>query len=155
MRSNLVETLIGTIVVVVAAVFLVFAYTAAGVRTGVGGYELSAKFDRVDGVSVGSDVRLSGIKIGSVIRQELDPQNYVAVVRMNIDSNIKLPEDTAARIASEGLLGGNYLSVEPGGSDVMLKPGGEIKHTQGAVNLLDLIGQAVFGAAGANKPAAE
>jgi phospholipid/cholesterol/gamma-HCH transport system substrate-binding protein len=153
MRSNLVETLIGTIVVVIAAVFLVFAYSTAGVRTGVGGYELMAKFDRVDGLSVGGDVRLSGIKIGSVVSQDLDPQSYVAVVRLNIDSKIKLPEDTAARIASEGLLGGNYLSLEPGGSEVMLKNGGEIKSTQGAVNLLDLIGQAIFGAAGANKPA--
>jgi phospholipid/cholesterol/gamma-HCH transport system substrate-binding protein len=153
MRSNLVETLIGTIVVVVAAVFLVFAYSTAGVRTGVGGYELRAKFDRVDGLAVGGDVRLSGIKIGSVVSQELDPETYVAVVRLNIDGKVKLPEDSAARIASEGLLGGNYLSLEPGGSDVMLKNGGEIKHTQGAVNLLDLIGQAIFGAAGANKPA--
>ena len=154
MGSHFVETLVGTVVVVVAAVFLVFAYTTAGVRSSVGGYELVAKFDRVDGLNIGSDVRLSGIKVGSITRQDLDPKTYVAVVRLNVDGIVKLPEDSAARIASEGLLGGNYLSLEPGGSDVMLKEGSEIKFTQGAVNLLDLIGQAIFGAAGGGaKPA--
>jgi phospholipid/cholesterol/gamma-HCH transport system substrate-binding protein len=155
MGSHFVETLVGTVVVVVAAVFLVFAYSTAGVRTGVGGYELVAKFDRVDGLNIGSDVRLSGIKIGSITRQELDPKSYVAVVHLNVDGTVKLPEDSAARIASEGLLGGNYLSLEPGGSEVMLKAGSEIKFTQGAVNLLDLIGQAIFGAAGGGAKPAE
>ncbi len=154
MGSHFVETLVGTVVVVVAAVFLVFAYSSVGLRSSVGGYELVAKFDRVDGLNIGSDVRLSGIKVGSITRQELDPKTYVAVVRLTVDGVVKVPEDSAARIASEGLLGGNYLSLEPGGSDVMLKEGSEIKFTQGAVNLLDLIGQAIFGAAGGGaKPA--
>lgn len=154
MGSHFVETLVGTVVVVVAAVFLVFAYSSVGLRSSVGGYELVAKFDRVDGLNIGSDVRMSGIKVGSITRQELDPKTYVAVVRLTVDGVVKVPEDSAARIASEGLLGGNYLSLEPGGSDVMLKEGSEIKFTQGAVNLLDLIGQAIFGAAGGGaKPA--
>jgi phospholipid/cholesterol/gamma-HCH transport system substrate-binding protein len=149
--GNLVETLIGAVVLVVAGLFLVFAYSAANVRSTMGGYELSAKFDRVDGLNVGGDVRLSGIKVGSIVAQDLDPATYQARVRINVDGKVKLPDDSSAKIASEGLLGGNYLAIEPGGSETMLKHGGEIKFTQGSVNLLDLIGQAMFGAATGNK----
>ncbi|MCW5731396.1 MAG: outer membrane lipid asymmetry maintenance protein MlaD [Alphaproteobacteria bacterium] len=148
MRGNVVETLIGAVVVAVAAFFLVFAYRTAGVAS-VGGYEVIAKFDRVDGLTIGSDVRMSGIKIGTIVGQSLDPQTYRAVVRFTVDSAIPLPDDSSAKIASSGLLGPNYLSVEPGGSDDLIRPGGEVKYTQGAVNLLDLIAQAIFSATGA------
>lgn len=148
MGGNLVETLIGAVVLAVAAVFLAFAYTTAGVRSTVTGYEVVARFDRIDGLATGSDVRLSGIKIGSVTGQTLDTKTYQAVVRLNVDSSVKLPDDSSAKIATEGLLGGSYLSIEPGGSDAMLKAGGEIKFTQGAISLVDLIGQAIFSAAG-------
>lgn len=148
MGGNLVETLIGAVVLAVATVFLVFAYSTAGVRSTVTGYEVMARFDRIDGLATGSDVRLSGIKIGSVTGQSLDTRTYQAVVRLNIDSAVKLPDDSSAKVATEGLLGGSYLSIEPGGSDAMLKSGGEIKFTQGAISLVDLIGQAIFSAAG-------
>lgn len=148
MGGNLVETLIGAVVLAVATVFLVFAYSTAGVRSTVTGYEVMARFDRIDGLATGSDVRLSGIKIGSVAGQALDTKTYQAVVRLNIDSAVKLPDDSSAKVATEGLLGGSYLSIEPGGSDAMLKAGGEIKFTQGAISLVDLIGQAIFSAAG-------
>ena len=148
MGGNLVETLIGAVVLAVATVFLVFAYSTAGVRSTVTGYEVLARFDRIDGLATGSDVRLSGIKIGSVTGQSLDTKTYQAVVRLNVDSAVKLPDDSSAKVATEGLLGGSYLSIEPGGSDAMLKAGGEIKFTQGAISLVDLIGQAIFSAAG-------
>jgi phospholipid/cholesterol/gamma-HCH transport system substrate-binding protein len=154
MGGNLVETLIGAVVLVVAGLFLVFAYSTAGVRSGVGGYELIARFDRVDGLAVGNDVRISGIKVGTVTRQDLDPQTYAAVVRMTIDNGVKVPADSSAKIATEGLLGGSHLAIQPGGSDEVLKSGGEITLTQGAVNLLDLVGQAVFSAGGAGEKAA-
>src|SRR5690606_38029993 len=96
-------------------------------------------FDRVDGLAVGSDVRLSGIKVGTVTGQELDPHSYQAVVRFSMDPAVQLPEDTAAKITSEGLLGGNYLALSPGGSDIMLEPGEDIAYTQGAVDFLSLI----------------
>ena len=147
MGGNILETLIGAVVLVVAGVFLVFAYSTAGVRA-VGGYELHAKFDRVDGLAVGGDVRMSGIKVGTISAERLDPETYRAVVSFTVDTSVKLPDDSSAKVASQGLLGGNYLSLEPGGSDVMLKPGQEVRYTQGAVNLMDLIGQAIFGAAG-------
>lgn len=153
MGGNLVETLIGAVVLAVAAVFLVFAYNRADVRT-IKGYELSAKFDKIDGVQVGSDVLMSGIKIGTVVGQQLDPENYLAVVRFTVRENIEVPEDSAVKIASNGLLGDKYLALEPGGSDVMLKPGEQIQFTQGSVDILDLIGKAIYsGAAGAATPA--
>ena len=150
MNSNLVETLIGAVVLAVALFFLAFAYSTAGVGGGLSGYELQARFSRADGLVVGGDVRLSGIKIGTITRQSLDPQTYSAVVSFSVHDQYQLPDDSAVKIASEGLLGGNYLSVEPGGSDKMLKPGDEVKFTQGSVNLMDLIGQAIFSATGGN-----
>ena len=147
MSSNLVETLIGAVVLVVAGVFLAFAYSTAGVGSGrVSGYELQASFSRADGLVNGGDVRLSGIKIGTIVGQKLDPKTYNAVITFTVDSRYQLPDDSAVKIASEGLLGGNYLSVEPGGSETMLKPGGTVQYTQGSVNLMDLIGQAIFSA---------
>lgn len=146
MQGNLVETLIGAVVLAVAGFFLAFAYSTAGVGGGVTGYELKAHFNRADGLNIGSDVRLSGIKIGTITGQTLDPKTYDAVVTFTVDGRYKLPDDSAAKIASESLLGGNYLSIEPGGSDAMLKPGENIKFTQGSVSLMDLIGQAIFSA---------
>jgi len=144
MNSNLVETLIGAVVIGVAAVFLVFAYSTVGPKTG-GGYALTAKFDRVDGLPVGADVRISGIKVGSVTGQDLDPVTYRALVRISMSSTIELPDDSSAKVASEGLLGGAYIAIEPGGSDKLLTPGGEIKYTQSSVDLMGLISRAVFG----------
>lgn len=147
MNGNLVETLIGAVVLAVALFFLAFAYTTTGFGGGVStGYELQARFGRADGLVVGGDVRMSGIKIGTITQQTLDPKTYAAIITFSVDSRYQLPEDTAVKVASEGLLGGNYLSVEPGGSEVMLKPGDEVKFTQGSVNLMDLIGQAIFSA---------
>ncbi|MBX3508072.1 outer membrane lipid asymmetry maintenance protein MlaD [Parvibaculum sp.] len=145
MQSNLVETLIGTLVVAVAAVFLFYGYTSSGMRSS-SGYQVNAAFSAVDGLANGADVRLSGIKIGTVVRQKLDPETYQAIVTLDIASDVKLPDDSSAKITSEGLLGGSYISVTPGGSEDMLKSGGEIMFTQGSVDLMSLIGQAVFSA---------
>jgi phospholipid/cholesterol/gamma-HCH transport system substrate-binding protein len=150
MGGNLVETLIGAVVLVVAALFLAFAYSSTGARA-IDGYELYAKFDRVDGLSPGNDVRLSGIKVGTIVEQSLDEDTFFAVIKMEIDPKIKLPEDSSAKITSEGLLGGNYLALEPGGADELLGPGDEITITQGSVDLLGLISQAVFSISGGKK----
>lgn len=143
MAGNLVETLIGAVVLVVAAVFMVFAYSRTDVGE-VSGYELSARFERIDGLSPGADVRMSGIKVGTVIEQELDERTYVAVVRLSIDPKVRLPEDSSAEVVSEGLLGGKYLSLSPGGSDAMIAAGGEIKYTQSSVNFEQLLGKFMF-----------
>lgn len=148
MQNSLVETLIGAAVLAVAALFLVFAYTSTGTGA-VSGYEVKASFSRVDGVNVGTDVRLSGIKVGTVSRLALNPKTYSAVVTMSLRNDVKIPEDSSVRVTSEGLLGNQYLSIEPGGSNQMIAPGGEIENTQGAIDLIGLLGKAVFGAGGA------
>jgi phospholipid/cholesterol/gamma-HCH transport system substrate-binding protein len=143
MRNNVMEAIIGAVVLVVAGFFLVFAYTRSDVRQ-VSGYDVTADFNQVSGITVGSDVRMSGIKIGSVINQHLDPASYQAVLGMSIDNRVKIPEDSSAKITSDGLLGSSYVMIEPGGSPDLLKNGGQIQYTQGAVDLMSLLGQAVF-----------
>lgn len=151
MGRNLVETLMGAVVLAVAAFFLVFAYSTTNVRA-VRGYEVFAKFERVDGVATGSDVKVSGIKVGTLVDQRLDPESYLAVIRLSIDNSIKLPEDTVAQISSEGLLGSNFVSLVPGGADKMIPPGGEIKYTQAPVNLVQMLGKFIFNAADSATP---
>lgn len=148
MQSGFVETLIGAVVVIVAAGFFYYGWNTTG-SGAVSGYEVVAKFDRIDGIGVGTDVRLSGIKIGSVTKQELDAKTYRALVRMNIRPEVQLPDDSSIKVASEGLLGGSYLSVGPGGSDTMMKAGSEFEVTQGSIDLVGLLGQAIFSGAGA------
>jgi phospholipid/cholesterol/gamma-HCH transport system substrate-binding protein len=143
MGRSLIETLMGVLVLAVAGLFVVFAYNTTSIRT-VGGYDVIAKFPRVDGLSRGADVRLSGIKVGTVVDQRLEPETFLAVVRMNIDSGIRLPADTVAQVASEGLLGGNFVALVPGGDDRVIAAGGEIKYTQPPVNLVQLLGRFMF-----------
>ena len=153
MQNNTFETLIGAIVVLVAAGFLYYAYAYSN-SSGLAGYEVNAKFQRVDGLNVGTDVRLSGIKIGSVSALTLDPRTYQATVHLNIRDDIKLPDDSSIMVTNTGLLGNSYLSVSPGGSDTMLKPGGSIVNTQGSVDLMSLIGRFATGAGGSSAPPA-
>tara|TARA_R110002072_G_scaffold13256_6_gene55750 strand:- start:114 stop:566 length:453 start_codon:yes stop_codon:yes gene_type:complete len=139
MRNNLVETLMGAIVLVIASSFLYFAFSHSGVSTN-GGKVYIAKFDKIDGLSVGSDVKISGIKVGTIVDQYLDTETFYAVVRISIDPKIKLTESTFAKITSEGLLGGNYLVLDPGSEDdIILEEGDEIPNTQGSVDLLNLL----------------
>jgi phospholipid/cholesterol/gamma-HCH transport system substrate-binding protein len=150
MQNSMVETLIGAAVLAVAILFLTYAYTSTGAGP-VNGYQITAKFNRVDGVNTGSDVRLSGVKVGTVSKLALDPMTYNAVVTMALQNSVQLPDDSSVRITSEGLLGNQYLSIEPGASQDKIKPGGEIENTQGAIDIIGLLGKAVFGAGG-SKP---
>ncbi|HVB15579.1 MAG TPA: MlaD family protein, partial [Stellaceae bacterium] len=116
MKGNVIETVMGAVVLVVAALFLVFAYKTSQLRE-VSGYQLSADFERADGIRQGGDVRISGVKVGSILSERLDPKTFLADVRISVDPSIKLPDDTVAEIISAGLLGDKYLSLVPGGSD--------------------------------------
>ena len=147
MANQATETLIGAIVLAVAGGFLFFAANTADMSIS-GGYPLSAEFRAADGLDPGSDVRLSGVKIGSVTSISLNRKNYFAVVGLALDDDVKLPEDSIAKIASDGLLGGNFVAIDPGASDFMLEPGASILHTQGSVNLIDLVGKAIQGGGG-------
>jgi phospholipid/cholesterol/gamma-HCH transport system substrate-binding protein len=146
MGRNLIETLMGAVVLVVAGLFLLFAYSTTNVRP-VRGYTIIAKFERVDGLNPGSDVRLSGIKVGTVVDQKLEPSTYLAVVTMSIDQHVRLPVDTVAQITSEGLLGSNFVSLVPGAEDKVVAPGGELRFTQAPVNLVQMLGKFIFNSA--------
>jgi len=143
MHRNIIETIMGGVVLLVASLFLVFAFSSSGVHN-VSGYEVVAEFDDASGITSGTDVRMSGVKVGTVLSQALDPKSYFAEVRMSISETVKLPSDTSARIVPEGLLGGNYVSLTPGGAEENIDPGGRITSTQGAVNLMDLLGRFIF-----------
>ena len=147
MGRNLVETLMGAVVIVVAGLFIVFAYSKADIGT-VEGYRLRAKFDRVDGVKPGTDVRISGIKVGTVVDQRLNPDTFLAEVVITVDPKVKVPKDSAIKILLTGLLGDTYLAISPGGADQNFREGDEFQYTQGSVDLISLVGQAVFGKAG-------
>jgi len=138
MRDSAVETMMGAVVLLITVGFLYFAFSNAGVGSA-GGSTYYANFDKIDGLATGGEVKISGIKVGTIVGSHLDKASYEAIVEMNIDSSIELPEDTFAKISSEGLLGGNYLVLDPGGSDVMLESGDTIFETQGAVDLLGLL----------------
>ena len=143
MQHNLVETLVGAFVIAVSAIFLSYGYSVSDMSPK-SGYKLIAEFDRIDGLTVGSDVRMSGIKVGTVIDQELNKQNFYATVTLSINDDIELPDDTSAKITMEGLLGGNYVSLTPGGGFDLLNDGDEISYTQGSVDLIGLVSQAMF-----------
>ena len=121
-------------------------------RTGArpNGYEIVARFGRVDGLKRGADVTLSGVKVGTVTSIDLDRKTYQAVVHMSVASNVELPADTDAKIVSESLLGGMVIVLEPGGDTKLIKPGGEIEKTQDAISLTDLIAKMMYGSV--NKP---
>jgi phospholipid/cholesterol/gamma-HCH transport system substrate-binding protein len=141
MHNDTVETLIGAAVIAIAVLFVIFVYRTTG--TTVSGYELQAKLSRADGIAVGTDVRLSGLKIGTVSAMTLDPRSYMVVVHMNINSDVKIPDDSSLMVTSMGLLGSSYLSISPGGSDKMLAPGGRITNTQGSIDLMGLLSRFV------------
>jgi phospholipid/cholesterol/gamma-HCH transport system substrate-binding protein len=147
MSRNALETMLGAVVLIVAAVFLLFAYQSSQIGVS-DGYELTAQVDRVDGLDSGADVRIGGIKVGSVTAQTLNPETYRAEIRFSVQDNVELPSDSSAAIMSDGLLGGKYLSIEPGGDIEMLGNGEEITLTQSSVRLEDLIGQLIYSGTG-------
>lgn len=140
MASERAEILAGAAVLAVAIGFLAYAANSAGLmaRTG-GSYPLTASFRAVDGISAGSDVRMAGIKVGTITDLRLNPLTFFADATIELDDTILLPDDSAILISSEGLLGGNFVEIIPGGSPDNLAPGDEIEDTQGAVSLITLL----------------
>jgi phospholipid/cholesterol/gamma-HCH transport system substrate-binding protein len=142
-QRNLTELAAGAVVLLVAAGFLGYAVAHTG-RSTVSGITLHARFDRIDGLAIGSDVRLAGVKVGTVTRAGIDPKTYQATVTFTVESNLRLPKDSSAEITSDGMLGGKFLSVVPGGDETMLADGGEVTITQSAVSFEQLIGKFIF-----------
>jgi phospholipid/cholesterol/gamma-HCH transport system substrate-binding protein len=129
----------------VAGAFFYFAYSYSAKDIS-SRYVLSASFDKIDGISIGSDVKIGGVKVGSVSKIALSPETYCVQVEMHLDESVRIPCDTSAAITSEGLLGGKFISLTPGGDNVMLKTGESLAHTQGSINLETLIGKMMFSA---------
>lgn len=165
MGHNVFETILGAVVLALAALFLTFAYSSADLHK-IKGYKITANFPMVDGLKDGTDVKINGVRVGSVdgmkLNTDVGPNQYLVTVAMTLDPTIQLPTDSIAHIATESLLGGKYMSLEPGIEDTMLKSdgNGRITRTQAPMRLDDLIGQLIYsgkrgdsGASGAKAPA--
>ena len=144
MKENVLEILVGSVVLIFAFVFVVFSLSNTGFQQK--GKFINAEFGNVAGLKVGDDVLIAGIKVGEVSSNTLDSKSYLAVVKLNLQNNIFIPEDSVAKISSASLLGGQYVEIIPGASDEMLKDDETIYDTRDPVSLTDLLGQAVFSA---------
>jgi phospholipid/cholesterol/gamma-HCH transport system substrate-binding protein len=142
-QRNVSELLAGAVVLLAAAGFMGYAVVNSGRTTGTG-YTLNANFERIDGLGLGSDVRLAGVKIGRIVAASINPKTYQAQIRFTVQDDIKLPTDSSAEISSDGLLGGKVLSLVPGGAEKMLADGGQVTITQSAVSLEQLLGKFIF-----------
>lgn len=148
MNNNITETIVGAIVLFVAAYFLYYAYgTTQGNSSVQNGYTVVAKFARVDGLNPGSDVKISGIKVGKVTSFELDPTTFRAVLQLSLRNDIQLPSDTSAEIIGNGLLGEKYVALVPGADDEKIPSNGQIEYTQSSISLESLIGKFMFDSA--------
>ncbi len=145
MKDKAFETLVGLIVLIVAGAFLIFAYKTSDIGASSDSYKVSAKFDSVTGLNLGSDIKIGGIKIGVVTEQKLDQETYQAVLTFNINKNVKIPKDSTAAIVGDGLLGNKYVSIAPGADENFLSEGSNIYFTQSSINLESLIGKFIFG----------
>ncbi len=148
-RHNFGEVLAGAVVLAIALAFVVYAVAGTG-RSTTSGYSLTARFDHIDGLNVGADVRMAGVKIGSVTDERIDTTTFEAVVTLTVQDNIALRKDTSAEITSDGLLGGKYLSLSPGGDPDTLKPGQAITITQGSISIEQLLGKFIFSVTNSN-----
>ncbi len=146
-RHSAFEVATGAAVLLVAGGFLVYALANTGQRF-TSGYTLHASFDHADGLATGGEVRIAGVKVGSVEAIRFDPKTFQADVTFDVQRDVQLTTDSSASIASDGLLGGKYLALATGGEDAKLKPGDTVTITQGSVNLEALIGKYIFGSTG-------
>lgn len=151
---SIAEVATGAVVLVAAGIFLVYAVMHGGRTPQTSGIALSATFDRIDGLNSGADVRIGGVKVGSVTDLSIDPRTFQAVVVLRVRPDIQLPADSSAEVTSEGLLGGKYISIVPGGGDRVLRDGGRITETQGSVSLESLLGRFIFSVTQMNASAA-
>jgi phospholipid/cholesterol/gamma-HCH transport system substrate-binding protein len=140
-RSRWTELWVGAAVLVAAGLFLAYALAHTAGLMGQAGYPLTAQFGDAGALAPGADVRVAGVKVGTVTGVSLDPKTYQAKAALLIDKDIVLPADSTVKITQDSLLGGEHLAVEPGGSLQNLKPGQAFQNTQGAVDLFGLIGQ--------------
>lgn len=143
MRKKPVETIMGLVVLVIALLFLGFAYSVADLQV-IEGYSVSAEFTKVGGLSVGSDVRINGIKVGTVTAQDLNNEDYTVKVTFNIASNVKLPKDSVATIAGDGLMGNKFVKIEPGKDKEYLADGDTFAKSKNFKTIEDMVGEIIY-----------
>lgn len=139
------EIIVGTFVLLCASIFLFTSLGNSSITQGKNGYLIRAKFDNIEGISSGSDVKISGVKIGSVVNSTLDKNDFRAQLIIIVDPEIQIPVDSSVKVSSEGLLGSKYLSITPGADEKILQNNDEITFTQSSVNFEELLGKFIFG----------
>ena len=155
MAENQTEVLAGGAVLAAALAFVFYASQSTGFSGSAATYDLKASFRSVEGITLGSDVRMAGVKVGTITALDLNPKTFFADATVSVQSGLQLPDDSAILISSEGLLGGNFIELVPGGSDTNLAPGAEIEDTQGSVSLISLLMKFVSGGSNDPTPPAE
>ena len=146
MKENKLEVIVGAVVLAVAIGFVVFLYQSTGLSVSNSKhYELKADFRSADGIHIGTDVRLAGVKVGTVSDLSLNVETYRAEAELVIENEVDIPEDSALTVSSEGLLGGNFIEIIPGASYEYMQPGDEFLDTQGSVSLISLLLKFVSG----------
>ncbi len=143
MKQDFIETIVGFFIITVAICFFAYAYKSSNVASD-SGYVVSASFQNVDGINVGSDIMIAGIKVGSVDKIVLDQTSFFAILSLRLNEDVKVPLDSQASIVTTGILGGRVVSITPGMSDVFLTKKGQIKYTQSAINIETLIGKFMY-----------
>ncbi len=143
MKRSILETILGGVVIVVAVGFMIFALQATDVGA-VNGYTLKARFLNVGGMEVGSDVRISGVKVGTVTDRQLDAESFEAVILFTVSAGLRIPTDTLAVVTSEGLLGNKYLRLIPGTAKDFVGDGNEITQTRDYRSLEDTVSEIIF-----------
>jgi len=151
MQRNVLETVMGAVVLLAAAAFLYIVYGASGVSAPSAGYHLIMRLDSGGSITPGTDVRAAGVKVGTVVKQEFDPKNFQAVITLDIDKNVQIDTDASANVDQDGLLGNSFVALQLGGDDTMMKDGDTFKHASGALSLSRLIGAVVSPTGGGDK----
>ena len=151
MQRNVLETVMGAVVLLAAAAFLYIIYGASGVSAPSGGYHLVMRLDQGGSITPGTDVRAAGVKVGTVVKQEFDAKNFQAVITLDVDNQVQLPTDSSANVDQDGLLGNAYVNLQLGSDDTMMKDGDVFKSATGQLSLNKLIGMALSGSGGGDK----
>ena len=144
MKHDVIETIVGLAIIIIAIGFFAYAYKLSNQQSDNQGYVLSAKFQNAEGIVEGSDVMIAGIKVGSVKQMILEKNTYSALIKIVLNQDVKIPEDSTAAVTTSGFLGSKFISITPGGSETDLKENEQIKYTQSSVNIEALIGKFIY-----------
>ncbi len=145
MRQNIIEPIVGLAVLLIAGWFLIFAYKTGNSYKSMETYRLKASFQNAEGIVAGSDVMISGIKVGEVKELFLDKTTFFAIAEFELYKGMELPDDTHASIVTSGFIGSKFISLFPGASETNFKSGDTIKYTQSSINIESIIGKLMYG----------